>query len=160
MKNSIVLAAFVTASVMAGSAHASIEIDAFNDKLQEEYKEYTDNLNKEAGLTGAKQIKGGYVTSTFPAGVYTNGGSYGLTTYVRSSCTSGVQAVRDLVVDKAIFKKAIVAKITDVSCAYGGKGKDKFKITLTGSKLLVTVSEEVYGAEVAEKVTAFVKAKL
>ncbi len=160
MKTFVVLAAFVTLSVVAGSAHASAEIDAFNEKLAEEYKYYTDNLNKEAGLSGAKQIKGGYVTSTFPASAYSDGGSYGLTAYVRTSCTSGVQAVRDLVVDNAIYKKAVVAKVTDIRCAYGGKGKDKFKMTFAGGKLLVTVSEDVYGAEVAEKVTAFMKSKL
>ena len=151
-------AAFLT--TVAPRAQASAEIDAFNEELDKEYGTYLDQLNDKAELTGNKKIKGGYVFSTFPASLYTNGGTYGLDGYVRTSCTSGVDAVRDLVLNKEIFKKAVVKKMKRIDCAFGGKAKDKFKLSFKDGRLLVTVSQEVYGAETAELVGDYVKKTL
>lgn len=151
------LSLLATSALFSAPARASAQIDAYKEKLQAEYDESTASLNKALDLDSAKAVKGGYVWSTFPDAAYSDGGGYGFTTYMRTACTSGVDATRDLAVSGATFKNAVAAKIKRIDCRYA---KDGYKVELSGTTLTVSVNEESTGAVVADKVDTFLRAKM
>jgi hypothetical protein len=154
------LVMIVTAPAIADDEVGPTQRADYFKRLNEEYQEYLADLNAHLEVPADRGVGGEYIQKTFPDRVLNNGGTMGLTSYLRSDCTSGVQAARDLVVESANMKKAIGNRIKRIDCAFGGKTKDKFGISLVNGRMTVTVAEDVNGATTYEQVVGFLRRKM
>lgn len=82
--------------------------------LQTELNDYARQASEACGTP----ISAGYVYETF-RGRMTDGGSYGLDAYTRSSCAAPVTAIRSMCVNSQTARSAIAGRIHRVECAWG-----------------------------------------
>lgn len=141
----------------------SLQEKEYWSKLQEELDGYMARANKQCGTS----IKATFDKESF-RGHFTEGGSYGISSYARSWCAAGPGALEEICTtvnnDEAHAKAArdaVKAKITTVECKWGGKGKQA--IDLSNKTLRTTIdmdSDTDNAASYQTKVVAYAKSKL